>query len=776
METLLWHTDEEDDGESGLDFASLLGHFSITTAAIPAFLLVITATRKLTFVVVGEITIAKTVIIIGGSDYKRDGGEVEKETSDGGESYGFVTSDEVLIFTDMPDGRRYLESQIVKCVTEWISQHICPTSFLKGVISKMKKWSGGVVIVSLFMLLVIRYSVMKDSILESSLSSPFPFNTSNPLEWVHAGVPAAVQNPETSQTISADTLVSSLFTWRNLSNEEHQSLQTWNHLNHLISLAQGLPNAVEAIKEAGVAWDSLMASVEEEKLDSANKSSQNNRKAKQCPYFLNKMNATEFGDSGYKLRIPCGLIQGSSITIIGIPNGLLGNFQIDLKGPPLPGEPDPPIILHYNVRLHGDKITEDPVIVQNTWTVAHDWGGEERCPSPVPDNNKKVDELDQCNKMVGKDGNRKFTVTRFSNGSRRPSMAPNDSKARRYFPFKQGYLNVATLRVGSEGIQMTVDGKHITSFAYRESLEPWLVSEVRISGDLKLVSFLASGLPSSEDLEHIIDFKALRSAPISPHQPLDLFIGVFSTANNFKRRMAVRRTWMQYDAVRSGAVAVRFFVGLHKNQIVNEELWNEARTYGDTQLMPFVDYYSLITWKTIAICIFGVVSAKHVMKTDDDAFVRVDEVLASLNRINVTRGLLYGRINSDSRPHRNPDSKWYISSEEWPEETYPPWAHGPGYVVSRDIAKAVYKRHKKGRLKMFKLEDVAMGIWIAEIKKEGLEIRYEKEIGSIMRGARTVILLHTTKALGRCSACGRSCKKERRLDVAVIDKQRAIWW
>ncbi|XP_022866606.1 beta-1,3-galactosyltransferase GALT1-like [Olea europaea var. sylvestris] len=99
--------------------------------------------------------------------------------------------------------------------------------------------------------------------------------------------------------------------------------------------------------------------------------------------------------------------------------------------------------------------------------------------------------------------------------------------------------------------------------------------------------------------------------------------------------------------------------------MVNEELWNEARTYEDIQLMPFVDYYSLITWKTIAICIFGTeaVSAKFVMKTDDDAFVRVDEVLASLDRINVNRGLLYGLINSDSRPHRNTDSKWYISPE-----------------------------------------------------------------------------------------------------------------
>jgi beta-1,3-galactosyltransferase len=157
----------------------------------------------------------------------------------------------------------------------------------------------------------------------------------------------------------------------------------------LIDHAQVLSNGVEAIKEAGNAWSSLMASIEEERLGYTNESSNRRVKEKQCPHFLNIMNATEHDNSGYKLWLPCGLTQGSSITIIGIPDGLLGNFRIDLTGEELPGEPDPPIILHYNVRLHGDKITEDPVIVQNTWTVAHDWGEEERCPSPSPEKIKK---------------------------------------------------------------------------------------------------------------------------------------------------------------------------------------------------------------------------------------------------------------------------------------------------------------------------------------------------------------------------------------------------
>lgn len=95
-----------------------------------------------------------------------------------------------------------------------------------------------------------------------------------------------------------------------------------------------------------------------------------------------------------------------------------------------------------------------------------------------------------------------------------------------------------------------------------QTLEPWLVNEVRIAGDINLISVVASGLPTSEDSEHIIDLEELKAIPIAPRTQLNLFVGIFSTANNFKRRMAVRRSWMQYPEVRSGLVAVRFFVGL----------------------------------------------------------------------------------------------------------------------------------------------------------------------------------------------------------------------
>lgn len=254
----------------------------------------------------------------------------------------------------------------------------------------MKKWLGVVFIGSLIMLLVLRDGVMKNPFGESTLPSPIIVNISKPLEWIQAGAPPVVHGPDpANQVISANTLVSSFFVDRNFSHEVRNSLLTWNHMKHLINYSQDLPDAVEAIREAQVAWESLVDSFEQGKHGDTNESSLHQVKEKQCPFFLNKINAAEFVDSGYKLRIPCGLIQGSAITIIGVLNGLLGSFRIELAGESLPGEPEPPLVLHYNVRLLGDKLTKDPVIVQNTWTAAHDWGEEERCPLPVPENNKK---------------------------------------------------------------------------------------------------------------------------------------------------------------------------------------------------------------------------------------------------------------------------------------------------------------------------------------------------------------------------------------------------
>ena len=70
----------------------------------------------------------------------------------------------------------------------------------------------------------------------------------------------------------------------------------------------------------------------------------------------------------------------------------------------------------------------------------------------------------------------------------------------------------------------------------------------------------------------------------------------------------------------------------HKNQIVNEELWKEAQTYGDIQLMPFVDYYGLITWKTLAICLFGVMPSLFALTRTSRILLCLIDLISSTDR------------------------------------------------------------------------------------------------------------------------------------------------
>ncbi|KAM3406763.1 hypothetical protein ACQJBY_000684 [Aegilops geniculata] len=489
---------------------------------------------------------------------------------------------------------------------------------------------------------------------------------------------------------------------------------SWHLLRPIFSRSDAIPGTAAGVLEAAAAWRNLTAAV----AAAAAGSSQETRDA--------SCRASVGGDLRARgVKIPCGLAEGAAVTVVGVPKKGAARFQAELVGGG--GE----VVACFNVSLGPSGM----VVEQSSWTREDGWGEWERCP-PLGhiggDSSwqlSPVDTLVRCNQQVSVNN-----IQGSSNTTQNVSAnQPEDEKrlkGRAHFSgsstIVEGEPFTATLWAGAEGFHLTVNGRHETSFAYRERLEPWSVAEVKVSGDLELLSILANGLPVSEDVD-MASVELLKAPPV-PKKRIFLLVGVFSTGNNFKRRMALRRTWMQYESVRSGEVAVRFFTGLHKNEQVNMELWREAQLYGDIQFMPFVDYYTLITLKTVAICIFGtkIMPAKYIMKTDDDAFVRIDEVISSLKKAN-PHGLLYGLMSFQSSPHRDKDSKWFISPKEWPVETYPPWAHGPGYIISRDIAKFVVQGHQERTLQLFRLEDVAMGIWIQQYKDSGQQVNYAND-------------------------------------------------
>jgi len=246
--------------------------------------------------------------------------------------------------------------------------------------------------IAAFSLVIVRYLIAMSS--STSGISRYQILETNPLEWLNRPVEAKETIPGAAAT---DASTSNSSDFRSSSPEVFQWLDTWNQMKQLSSITNGLPHASEAINDGRTAWGNLTASAH-------NASYQHREKERLCPYSIRRMDASKSETDSSTIGVPCGLIVGSSITLIGTPGVLSGNFWIDLVGAALPGEPEKPTVLQYNVRLYGDKITKDPVILQNTFTANNGWGVEDRCPSTNSNNATEVDDLERCNAMVGREG------------------------------------------------------------------------------------------------------------------------------------------------------------------------------------------------------------------------------------------------------------------------------------------------------------------------------------------------------------------------------------
>ncbi|KAF5738334.1 Galactosyltransferase family protein isoform 1 [Tripterygium wilfordii] len=457
-------------------------------------------------------------------------------------------------------------------------------------------------------------------------------------------------------------------------------------------------------------------------------------KPESCPSWASA-SGNELAAGDRLMFIPCGLAAGSSITVVGTPHNahqeyvpqlvklrrgdglvMVSQFMVELQGLRAVDGEDPPKILHLNPRLRGDW-SQHPVIEHNT-CYRMQWGTAQRCDG-LPSKNDEdmlVDGYRRCEKWVRndivdpKESKTTSWFKRFIGREQKPEVTWP-------FPFVEGKLFILTLRAGVDGFHVHVGGRHLTSFPYRMGFTLQDATGLAIKGAVDVHSVYATALPTSHPSfspQRVLEISDKWKAHPLPEVPIRLFIGVLSATNHFAERMAVRKTWMQSSVIKSSHVAVRFFVALNQRKEVNAVLKEEAAYFGDIVILPFLDRYELVVLKTIAICEFGVqnVTATYIMKCDDDTFVRVESVLKEIGGISHNKSLYMGNLNLLHRPLRN--GKWAVTYEEWPEEVYPPYANGPGYIISSDIAKFVLELHVKRRLRLFKMEDVSMGMWVEQ--------------------------------------------------------------
>lgn len=458
-------------------------------------------------------------------------------------------------------------------------------------------------------------------------------------------------------------------------------------------------------------------------------------KSEPCPNSVS-LSGSEFLKRMRMVELPCGLTLGSHITVVGKPRAahaekdpkialvkeagetvMVSQFMMELLGLKTVEAEDPPRILHFNPRLKGDWSLK-PVIEQNT-CYRMQWGTALRCEGwGSKADEETVDGQVKCEKWVRDDedddkseeSKATWWLNRLIGRTKKVSFDWP-------YPFAEEKLFVLTLSAGLEGYHINVDGRHATSFPYRTGYTLEDATGLAVTGDIDVHSVFAASLPSNHPSfspQRHLEMSSRWKAPPLSVGSVELFIGILSAGNHFSERMAVRKSWMQHRLIKSSNVVARFFVALHARKEVNLELKKEAEFFGDIVIVPYMDNYDLVVLKTVAICEYGfrTVRAKYIMKGDDDTFVRVDSIIDEVNEIPAGRSLYIGNINYYHKPLRY--GKWAVTYEEWPEEDYPPYANGPGYILSSDIGRFIVSEFESHKLRLFKMEDVSMGMWVEQ--------------------------------------------------------------
>ncbi|PIA40246.1 hypothetical protein AQUCO_02500146v1 [Aquilegia coerulea] len=463
----------------------------------------------------------------------------------------------------------------------------------------------------------------------------------------------------------------------------------------------GFSELQKSAKDAWVVGKKIWEELESGKIQIEEKKELKNR-SETCPHSIS-LTGIEFKNRGNIMVIPCGLTLGSHITVVGKPFSphpeldpkitlvkdgsepvMVSQFMMELQGLKTVDKEDPPRILHFNPRLKGDW-SGKPVIEQNT-CYRMQWGSGIRCDGwKSKAEEETVDGQVKCEKWIRDDEdhseetNTTWWLSRLIGRTKKVTFDWP-------FPFVENKLFVLTLSAGLEGYHVSVDGRHVTSFPYRTGFVLEDATGLSLNGDIDVHSILAASLPLSHpsfDPQKNLDMSSKWQAPPLRDGPVELFIGILSAGNHFAERMAVRKSWMQSDLIKSGNVVARFFVALNGRKEVNVELKKEAEFFGDIVIVPFMDSYDLVVLKTVSICEYGVrtVSAKYVMKCDDDTFVRVDAVMKEVKKVPSDKSLYVGNMNYYHKPLRH--GKWAVTYEEWPEEVYPAYANGPAVQDGR---------------------------------------------------------------------------------------------
>ncbi|KAJ7994477.1 hypothetical protein DPEC_G00249660 [Dallia pectoralis] len=184
---------------------------------------------------------------------------------------------------------------------------------------------------------------------------------------------------------------------------------------------------------------------------------------------------------------------------------------------------------------------------------------------------------------------------------------------------------------------------------------------------------------------------------------------------NREARDAIRSTWGTERQVLGKEVRLFFLLGLPSGEGADQlqvKVSEESRDHRDLLQSDFIDCYKNLTIKTMMMMEWlssRCPNASYAMKIDSDMFLNVNTLVNMLLQHQAeNQNFMTGSVAVGAAVLRDPDSKWYLPLEAFPEPVYPPYTLGLGYVFSLDLPRKLLEASR--HVKAVYIEDVYLGL------------------------------------------------------------------
>ncbi|XP_036395743.1 N-acetyllactosaminide beta-1,3-N-acetylglucosaminyltransferase 3-like [Megalops cyprinoides] len=270
----------------------------------------------------------------------------------------------------------------------------------------------------------------------------------------------------------------------------------------------------------------------------------------------------------------------------------------------------------------------------------------------------------------------------------------------------------------------------------------------RSAGDFKGFSELKPHIQDFLLYRHCRRFRLLLDVPQKCGAAAEDSAGVFlllvikTSPWNYERREVLRSTWAA-ERQENGAVVRRVFLagtaaGGEERQRTDELLRVENHRYGDILQWDFIDSFFNLTLKQLLFLDWMEERCPHVhflLNGDEDIFANTDNMVHYLQARedpqDSRQHLYVGQVLRDTKPVRWTKSKYYIPTQVYAAEIFPPYITGGGFLISGYTAHVVY--NMSFAVPIIPIDDAYIGMCV---EKAGLQP--EAHVGVLAVGEKVV--------------------------------------